>query len=594
MISSRSIHVFALAALVAGTAYAQSGETASQAAPAQRTTQAAAPAAAKSDGGTPTYIKPETPEQRQARLGTAEDPGLDPSAETVFYRFGKKYRIERFERRWANYDDVEPGWVKPFGFVNSKKEIYQQNDKYVWAWMEQKEVEELVVGDASEPMDETQYARYNDEEINYFQQMRSEFSALDVPASGRTVRFELAQDGLPKTGSWRNTIAVGDMNGDGKLDVIAPSERGGNNMPAIFLGDGTGKWQFWRGVKWPFGVNYGSVDVGDFNKDGAMDIAYGVHLGGLRVFLGDNKGTFVDGGEGLPRDWATRRVKVTDLDADGDLDIVAVNEGPAIGERDVAGAKLMGFLNDGTGRKWTPMNIADPTSRFGGDWMAVGNFNGDKYPDVMAASVFFNGTDLLYLSSGKAKWNVFGNLGKVIPFLSYHFAQTAGRFGGSTGKLDDLIVSHVRFWPSNIDPRVIPQPSLPTNAGIDRISFSKDGKEAKRTPIVRWAGNRGVTGMSSGDFDGDGKLDIAYTKNDPRVLEVLLGDGRGGFTRAGLDGVKILNNPNYDLLARDVNGDERPDLIILYESAGTTRFAERDGGIQVFLNRGTASASASN
>lgn len=581
MTPSRSIHVFALAALITGAAYAQSGEATSPPAPAATT------ASAQLEGGAPAYIKPETAAQRTARLGTPEDPGPNPSGETIFFRFGKQYKIERFDRRWANYQDVEPGFVKPFGFVNSTKEIYQQNDKYVWVWIEQKEAEVPATNEAGEVIDESSYTKYNEDEINYFQQMRSEFSALEVPSSGRTIRFELASEGLPQTGSWRNTIATGDMNGDGKIDIIVPSERAGNNVPAIFLGDGAGKWQYWKAVSWPFGVNYGSVDVGDFNKDGAMDIAYGVHLGGLRVFLGDNKGMFIDGGEGLPRDWATRRVQVIDADADGDLDIVAVNEGPGVGIQKNPGAKLMTFLNDGTGRKWTPVNIADIQARLGGDWLATGNFNGDKYPDFMGASVFFNGTDLLYLSNGKSKWNVTGNLGKVIPFLSYHFAMTAGRFGGS-GKMDDLVASSVRFWPGNIDPRTIPQPPLPTTTGIDRISFS--GKEAKRTPIVRWSGNRGVQGLTRGDFDRDGNLDIAYTRHDPRSLEILLGDGRGAFTRATLEGAKILTNPNYDLHCRDVNGDGRPDLIILYEATGTTRFGDRDGAIQVFLNRGTGPA----
>jgi hypothetical protein len=37
-----------------------------------------------------------------------------------------------------------------------------------------------------------------------------------------------------------------------------------------------------------------------------------------------------------------------------------------------------------------------------------------------------------------------------------------------------------------------------------------------------------------------------------------------------------------------VNGDKRPDIIVMYESGATTRLAEQDGSIKVFLNRGVA------
>ena len=45
-------------------------------------------------------------------------------------------------------------------------------------------------------------------------------------------------------------------------------------------------------------------------------------------------------------------------------------------------------------------------------------------------------------------------------------------------------------------------------------------------------------------------------------------------------------NTNYDITIADVNGDGKPDVIVMYESSGTTLLSAQNGSIQVFLNRG--------
>lgn len=583
MIPTRALITCLAAALMATAVSAQTS--------AEKGAAPAAPATAKASdtaipGGEPKYIRPETPEQRKERLGTPEDPGTNPDPAKVWGRFGKLYHILRYERKWANYQDVEPGTVRPFGFTNFTREIYQQNDRFVWVWDEIKPPAEP----AADTVDEREVRAYGEAEMAYFQNARSEFSELTPPAANRTVTFVNSSEGLPQSGSWRNHLTVADMNGDGFADLVAPAERGGTNVPSIYLGDGKGKWTYWKSVKWPYGVSYGGVDAGDFNGDGKMDLVFGVHLGGLRVMLGDGNGVFTDASAGTYRDFATRRVQVVDVNADGKPDIVAINEGATTAGAVANYPKLMTFINDGTGKRWIPAPVSTPDTKLGGDFLTVGNFNGDKYPDLWASSIFFNGTELLWMSDGAARWKNEGATGKIVQFLSYYFAGTAGRFTKGS-KLDDAIMTTVRVWPSDLNQKEVPLPSLSPLTSIERVSF--DGKgNATRRGIMRWAGSRPVSGIVSGDFDGDGNLDVAFTRYDPRALEVLLGDGKGNFTRATVSGAQLLNNPNYDLRVADVNGDKRPDIIIMYEATGTTRFAERDGGIQVFLNQGTTPAGA--
>jgi hypothetical protein len=270
------------------------------------------------------------------------------------------------------------------------------------------------------------------------------------------------------------------------------------------------------------------------------------------------------------------------VDGDGYPDIVAISEGLPAGESRSEYAKGRVYLNRKKGHAWEGMNLTDVSKSFGGDWLAVGDFNGDHRPDFGASSVFFNSQDILYLSSGPRKWKSVTSDGRTIPSLSYYFANAAGKF--TTKKRDDIVVSYVHFWPDDLDPLVVPKPPLEQVVNVDLISFPDGG--VKRTPIMRWGSNLGVWGMASGDFDGDGNIDVIFTRVDPREAVLLLGDGKGGFFRAGTEGLKVAPQTNYEVKVADLNGDGRPDIILMYESASTTSLSPRDGSIHVFLNRG--------
>lgn len=553
---------------------------------AQQAAPATAPQASASQGGVPSYIKPETAEQRKARLGTAEDPGVDPDPAKRWWRYGQEYTIEKYERKWAAYDQPA-GWVRPMAMVNYAAEIYQQNETSVWVWMPVFEEPKPAAADAAPVVPKS---RYDDSHIAYFKRVRPQFSALTPPASNRVVRFKESSTGLPVSGSWRNSLAVVDMNNDGKVDLVAPPERGGRNpMPSIFLGDGKGGWKYWESVVWPRALDYGGIAAGDFNKDGKQDLAFAVHLDGVHVFLGDGKGNFEDASEGLPRDFPTRRVTTVDVDMDGDLDIVASSEGPTVVQSMTAPVgRVRVYLNERKGKLWRGVDVVDPSVKIGGDWVTVANLDGDKYPDIVTSSVFFGSTEILNLSKGAGKWSPVASDGDLIPSLSYYFASTAGKF--SSRRKDDAIVTSVRFWPSDLDGSIVPAPPATSVTNIDRFVVGKDG--VKRHSIARFDSGEGISGISSGDVDGDGQLDLLYVMNEPREAGLLLGDGKGGFRTAVLEGLPIEQNKTYDVRLADVNGDRKLDVIVMYETASSTALAARDGSVNVFLNQGAGAVSA--
>jgi VCBS repeat protein len=542
------------------------------------------------DGGMPTFLRPETPKQRMERIGTAEDPGIDPDLEKVYWRFGKAYQIHKYDRFWAVYSPDRPdlNMIRPMGFVNTYRELYQHNEKWTWVW------QEVSLGgeEPAPPPDLTKSTqsgrRYSQSEIDYFNYIRPEYSPLMPSDSDGIVRFKESSNGLPQQGSWRNSLDVADMDGDGHPDIVAPAQRAGGMAPSIFLGDGKGNWKF-RETLWPHPTDYGSVAAADFNKDGVMDLVFGVHLQGIFVYLGDGKGSFDEATEGLPRDFGTRRVVITDVDRDGYPDIASISEGPtAVHQSRGPAARLRVYLNRNKGMSWELLPIADDTKRVAGDWLTIGNFNGDRYSDFAGASIYYNSVDTLFLSKGEKKWEVVGSGdGKIVPIVSYYQASAAGRF--SSKKVDDVVMSYVRVWPSDLNPKLIPPPESMHVTGLDRVKFTSKGPV--RSPIARWNGQYAITGVAAGDFNGDGHDDIISThfvSGEERNVTLLLGDGKGKFTRAKLEGLTLRPRPTYDLKVADVNGDKRPDLIVMYEAAESSPFGFRDGSIQVFLNDGSS------
>jgi hypothetical protein len=174
--------------------------------------------------------------------------------------------------------------------------------------------------------------------------------------------------------------------------------------------------------------------------------------------------------------------------------------------------------------------------------------------------------------------------GYLVPYRSYYHATTAGRF--ASRDRDDAIVAFFRQWPKGMNQEMVPSPPLQTVVGLDRISFGSG--EPKRTPIIRGEDARSIAALGQGDMDGDGNLDLVFTRFDPREAVLLLGDGRGNFSRGTLEGVNLAALRNYDLTVADVNGDKLPDLVVMYESSSATALSPKNGHVQVFLNRGTA------
>ena len=128
-------------------------------------------------------------------------------------------------------------------------------------------------------------------------------------------------------GSFPRSVALGDINGDGKLDVAVANLGFVRGSVSILLGNGDGT--LGAAINYPLGSNTRSIAIGDFNRDGKLDLALTNDASNtFSILLGDGKGTF-----GTPTNYVTgaipSSVAVGDFNRDSIPDLAVANEGPS-------------------------------------------------------------------------------------------------------------------------------------------------------------------------------------------------------------------------------------------------------------------------
>lgn len=126
-------------------------------------------------------------------------------------------------------------------------------------------------------------------------------------------------------GTYAFFVAVGDFNRDGNLDLAVANLN--SNDVSVLLGTGTGG--FGAGTNFAVGDDPYIVAVGDFDRDGKLDLAVANNISAnASVLLGTGTGGF-----GAASNFAAganpQSVAVGDFDRDGDLDLAVANNGSA-------------------------------------------------------------------------------------------------------------------------------------------------------------------------------------------------------------------------------------------------------------------------
>jgi hypothetical protein len=173
-----------------------------------------------------------------------------------------------------------------------------------------------------------------------------------------------------------SSVAVGDLNGDGRPDLLTAASFGASVSVLLGNGDGT----FGAKVDYPTGASPRSVATGDVNGDGKLDVVTAnKDDSSVSVLLGNGNGTFganVDYGAGFTPNAAA----VADVNGDGRPDVITANS---------LGSSVSVLAGNGDGTFQASVDYAAgsiPDSLPDTDSVAVGDANGDGRLDVIAAN----------------------------------------------------------------------------------------------------------------------------------------------------------------------------------------------------------------
>lgn len=390
------------------------------------------------------------------------------------------------------------------------------------------------------------------------------------------------------------SVAAGDLNSDGKPDLVVANLCTSNNActgsgsVSVLLGNGDGTFQQATAYS-SGGYEPVSVAIADVNGDGIPDLVVAnlcasfdscTAGGSVSVLLGNGDGTFqtpmLYGSGG----YAPASVAVSDVNGDGITDVLVTNQ--CVSGSDCHGAVSV-LLGNGNG-------TFQPAVIYGSDGfnavsVAVGDVNGDGKSDLVVANVGCisncnTGTVGILLGNGDGTFQqaaVYGSGG-------YKAVSVAIADVNRDGILD-LVTSNLCVSPVDCS-----SGSVGVLLGVGdgtfqpAVSYSSGGSSQSSATLGS---------VAVADVNGDGTPDVVVINQCGSGIDcrgsvgVLLGNGDATFQPAAIFGSGGLFATS--MVIADVNGDSKPDIMVANTCviSGSVCPATSNGSVGVLINIST-------
>ena len=350
-------------------------------------------------------------------------------------------------------------------------------------------------------------------------------------------------------------LAAADLNGDGKLDLVVPS---GGASAAIYALLGNGDGTFGTPIEYTsnlLSIDGTSITVADFNRDGKPDLALTDTenaSNAVAIIFGNGDGTFQNPPLLYSAGLLPAGVISMDVNGDGSPDLAVAGGYGGV----TSYSSLTALINRGDGSFENPAIFSVLQYPYSA---VLGDFNHDGNVDIATTSFTQTGGVSILLGNGDGTFKTHLDS----PTGPYPSVMVAGDFNDD-GKLD-LVVAN-----SNTTSQL-----LSTLIGNGDGTFQNNISQTVSAT---------VSSVAAGDFNGDGKLDIAAVIMNTSAVSIFLGNGDGSFAAPVQysTGPMLLSPPGHNVLVGDFNGDGKPDLAVATDNGIAVLLGNGNGTFQPF------------
>jgi len=366
-------------------------------------------------------------------------------------------------------------------------------------------------------------------------------------------------------------IAVGDFNGDGKPDLFTANNL--SNNISVLIGNGAGA--FAAAISFNVGTNPDGIAVGDFNGDGKQDLAVSNYTSNNASILFGNGNGNIQGALNFTTESGPTAIAAADFNGDGVSDIViayrggnsiTLNPGSTTGIIGLPAHYAVGntpfalvvadFNNDGKSDVAVANEFSEDVSILlgngAGSLGAAHSFPAGRSPYSLTANDF----------DGDGKLDV-----AVVDFASNSISILSGDGAGNLKLSAALIAGQFPNAVASGDLNGDGKPDLAATTVNDLAVLLSNSSPAGFAAGSSFAAGRNLRGLAIGDFNSDGRPDLALADANLAAssggVAILLGTESGGFADAK---TYIAGAESYAVAIGDFNSDGKQDLAVANNS----------------------------